>query len=93
MSIRFIKFRGPITVPARSSVVTLYNAEQDEQIRAEECPVGFALHVGKLDDKKQWQPTGQVVRVPWHMVEYVTETKQGGGSGGAGTLSVKEQKK
>lgn len=72
--IRFIKFSRPITIPHRSGVVTLFNAEQDQDIRAEETPIGFALHIGKLEgERKEWRSKGVVVRVPWNMIEYVTE--------------------
>lgn len=67
-----INFCKPITVPTRKGTLSFYNAKADGDIQAEETPLGFTLHVGKTAEGK-FVPDGRTVRVPWHMVEYVTE--------------------
>lgn len=75
MSLKFIKFTTTVTVPGPKSAVSFWNAKEDSgHIRAEETANGFELHTGTVKDG-QWQPSGMVVRVPWHMVEYVTEQR------------------
>ena len=78
-----INFTKAITVPVRKNAISYYNAKDDgAQIQAEETPLGFTLHIGETVDGR-FRPNGKTVRVPWHMIEYVTEQKEAG----------KEQKK
>lgn len=71
-----IKFVNAIGVPTRKTLLTYYNAKDDgAQLQVEETQAGILLHVGSINDGK-FVRDGRTVRVPWHMVEYIHETRE-----------------
>lgn len=75
--IRYVKFREAVTVPGPLSALTLWRGTEHSKLcRAELCREGVELHMGKVDDKGQWQPNGEVVTVYRGNISYVTEDRK-----------------
>lgn len=71
MSIKLIGFNGPIQIPGRISVLSIWNAtDQGKTIHVEETQQGVNLIMGVLDGGT-WKATGDVVEVYRHKIDYV----------------------
>lgn len=84
--IKLIGFNGPIQIPGRVSVLSTWNVtEHGRTLRVEETPEGVRFRVGLIEGEA-WKPTGDVVDVGKHKIDYIIRTE---GASGA----TKEQKK
>lgn len=68
MSVKMINLFQSVQLPGSAGATRCINRNTMPNIRVERVDVGFELHFGKLDDKKQWQPTGLVKTVTWQNV-------------------------
>lgn len=75
--IKYIALKEAVTIPGRISTITTWNhSEHGKLIRVEENPDGFTFIVGTIDEKNQWQPTGDIVEVYRHMVKQVLRVRK-----------------